>query len=104
MADKFDISVSGHAIKAPDAASIRNLGESLKNPATFKEFAKDPKAHAQSFGISVDDAISERLKRIAGGKDSLQEFGDDPGGGSCTVAAVAAGAFVVSDTKIAVVV
>lgn len=107
MADKVEVGLGQHLIRS-SASAVKSLAASLDEPATFQNFAHDPKAHAKAHGVQIDDALGEKLKKALAGKNSLAELQDEMIGGgdgpSATIAAVVQGAFVISSTKIALVV
>ena len=89
-----------------DTAKASDLNQALENPATFKEFASDPKTVAGRYGLKIDPTISDQLKTKLAGAQSLsaaKEMVTRGGGGApATVWAVASGSYSVASTKIAV--
>jgi hypothetical protein len=94
-----------------DLSRIEQLQTDLQEAAKFQQFLNDPKTFVQAYGLSMDDAMSEALKRALAGRASLSEvqaagfvepeIGHVP---AATLWAVATPVLGIADTKIAVVV
>lgn len=106
MADKsIDFKAGGLSVRAVNADSLKTLEDSLADPVNFGRFAIDPKGFANSFGVHIDQDISDRLKEASAGKSSLDELIRSPGGGGhpCTAFAVVPGVLAPTSSKIAAV-
>ncbi len=70
---KVSIDIDGQKIVIEDSARAKNLNSALKDPAKFKEFAKDPAAFAQSHGVHIDPALANQIASKLKGRQSLAE-------------------------------
>ncbi|KDM90105.1 hypothetical protein [Photobacterium galatheae] len=104
--DKISLLVDGKVIEVKNPSKLNwDLSKSLIKNDNFKEFAKDPKKYAAKFDLEIDADIAAKLTRRLEGFESLKEaeelFGFDPRV-AATAWAVAAGAYSIASSKIAV--
>lgn len=81
------------------------LNKALLDPAKFQEFSKNPKAFAAKYDIKIDREISDQLATKLDGindMEMLKRFVNPIDLVGATVWAVAAGAYSLASSKVAV--
>lgn len=94
-------------IKKPSKLNFE-FNKALQDDAQFAKFVSDPAAFAKKFDLTIDPSVSGALAGKLHGVKSLGDLqalyrgGDGEGGAGATAWAVAAGAYSVATSKIAV--
>ena len=100
----IDLLVNGKTIEIKNETRGNfALNKALMQPEQFQKFAANPQDFAAGFGLNIDKDIALQLSEMVGGFTSLEELRN--AGPDLTVAAtawaVAAGAYSVASSKIA---
>ncbi len=92
-------------IKKPSKLNFE-LNKALLTEQGFSDFKADPQAFAKKYDLSIDATLASQLKAKVSGVKNLNELQaimrEGEGGAGATAWAVAAGAYSVATSKVAV--
>jgi hypothetical protein len=101
----LELAVDGKSIDLKSSrTAAHKINIALGDPAKFKSFAADPKGFLTGHGVTIADDIAAHLQSRLAGVNSIEHLRAISDGNpvAATAWAIAAGAYSIASTKIAI--
>lgn len=73
MAQDVRVSTSDGSLSLADEADGQRLSQALQDPEQFRHFVQDPRAFASSYGVHIDQKVSDRLRTALANANTVQD-------------------------------